>query len=156
MSIVQADEYRTILDARVVMLQYVQNAIHVQPWCRSFRTPSYGTRCSYAVVLYQISGRCFAMSTGGRLDDPFRHDSRAAKQMKPFLDHSFLYAMPSARIFCRFFNVNMLASKNRSTQFFMHVSSVLSSWPCRMLPVMHFLKHMSVREWTAMSRGNLC
>jgi len=40
------------------------------------------------------------------------------------------------------------ASRKRSTQFCVHVSSFLSSFPLRIVPVTHFLQQMSVREWT--------
>jgi hypothetical protein len=36
----------------------------------------------------------------------------------------------------------MLASIYRSTQFFMHGSSLRSSWPEEMLEVMHLRKHL--------------
>lgn len=40
----------------------------------------------------------------------------------------------------------MFASMNLSTQFCIQGSSVLSSWPEDILPVMHLRKQMSVRE----------
>jgi hypothetical protein len=48
-----------------------------------------------------------------------------------------------------------LASKKRSTQFFAHDSSPLSRVLLRIVPVMHFLKQMSVRVWTAMGKKHL-
>lgn len=41
----------------------------------------------------------------------------------------------------------------RSTQFCMHGSSLLSSLPEEILPVMHLRKHVSVSEWMAVFLG---
>ena len=44
-------------------------------------------------------------------------------------------------------------SMNRSTQFWVHVSSAFSSLPDEMPRVMHFVQHMSVRAWTSAMKG---
>lgn len=48
------------------------------------------------------------------------------------------------RIFSRCFTVKKLISSTRSTQLARHVSSLLSSLPPRIVPVMHFFQHTSV------------
>jgi hypothetical protein len=55
-------------------------------------------------------------------------------------------------MFCRCFTVKALASMNLSAQFATQLSSLRSSFPFLIEPVTHFLKHMSVREWTAIAQ----
>ena len=47
------------------------------------------------------------------------------------------------------FNTAIFASKNLSTQFVVQLSSLPLSLPLDILPVMHFVQHMSVRLWIA-------
>jgi hypothetical protein len=51
--------------------------------------------------------------------------------------------------FCR---INICESIHRSTQFEAHDSSLRSRVPeVKLLPAMHFLKQVSLREWTAIT-----
>lgn len=49
----------------------------------------------------------------------------------------------------KFLMTTRFASMKRSTQFCMQGSSLLSSFPDEILPVMHLRKQVSVREWMA-------
>ena len=51
----------------------------------------------------------------------------------------------------RCFSTARFESRYRSTQFCVHDSSPEASFPVDIFPVMHFLKHISVRLWTAMN-----
>lgn len=50
------------------------------------------------------------------------------------------------------FSTAVFASRNLSTQFCVHVSSLELSLPPEMPPVMHFVQHVSVRLWIAVDQ----
>lgn len=69
------------------------------------------------------------------------HELQARTAMKRHCAPPFIYCW---RIFSRCFTVKKLMSNTRSTQLARHVSSLLSSLPPRIVPVMHFFQHTSV------------
>lgn len=83
---------------------------------------------------------------------PLRSSFSTPKQAIPQQPHD------DVLIFSKFLNVSILLSRNRPTQFCTQLSSLLSSRPCLIVPVMHFLKHMAVRVWMpgAQDRVSIC
>ena len=77
------------------------------------------------------------------------HDPKSRTQPNRPSDTTYTAPLPFNCSRC--FSTARFESRYRSTQFCVHDSSPEASFPVDIFPVMHFLKHISVRLWTAMS-----
>jgi hypothetical protein len=75
----------------------------------------------------------------------FHPECQSADAYVPTSSHIYICVL----ICSKFLMTTKFASMKRSTQFCIQGSSLLSSLPDEILPVMHLRKQVSVREWIA-------